>query len=331
MAQVNDLLAFVVLRSFWICCHVATAAFLISLRAISLMLGPHQAPPLRRLPSPSRETMGALLETLPIVTLPERFAEGFVLSCAPCSNLCLYMLGAAACLQRASNFQSVKPGLVFKGVSSGALVAALLAMGSNVPQLFEECLGLLATLNHRRGGWLGAYSTTIRQILRHATSASVSVEPGTLQVGVTAFDVAPQLKEIKDFQSAKDVEETVLASCYIPVVWEEPIWLKDLGPCLDGGPFGFLIDGDVVFSPYHSNVPDVGPAEEYPRTLVFQPVDAQDMLRLFEDGYRHCVSWIQQGCPSRRSERQAVWAEPGSGSPKTLVMEGWKTLRELVA
>lgn len=60
-------------------------------------------------------------------------------------------------------------------------------------------------------------------------------------------------------------------------------------------------------------------------------VDAQDMLRLFEDGYRHCVSWIQQGCPSRRSERQAVWAEPGSGSPKTLVMEGWKTLRELVA
>ena len=79
----------------------------------------------------------------------------------------------------------------------------------------------MATLNHRRGGWLGAYSTTIRQILRHATSASVSVEPGTLQVGVTAFDVAPQLKEIKDFQSAKDVEETVLASCYIPVVWEE--------------------------------------------------------------------------------------------------------------
>lgn len=51
------------------------------------------------------------------VTLPERFAEGFVLSFAPCSNLCLYMLGAAACLQRASNFQSVKPGAVSGGCS----------------------------------------------------------------------------------------------------------------------------------------------------------------------------------------------------------------------
>ena len=31
-----------------------------------------------------------------------------------------------------------------------------------------------------------------------------------------------------------------------PATLQEPIWLKDLGPCLDGGPFGFLIDGDVV-------------------------------------------------------------------------------------
>ena len=45
------------------------------------------------------------------VSLPDYFAEGFVLSFAPCSNLCLYMLGAACCLQRASNFQSLKEGL----------------------------------------------------------------------------------------------------------------------------------------------------------------------------------------------------------------------------
>ena len=41
--------------------------FLISLRMISLILGAHQAPPLRRLAEPSRETMASLLETLPVV------------------------------------------------------------------------------------------------------------------------------------------------------------------------------------------------------------------------------------------------------------------------
>ena len=50
------------------------------------MLGPHQAPPLRRLPSPSRETMGALLETLPIVAwnclvVSRRSREGLRVSC----------------------------------------------------------------------------------------------------------------------------------------------------------------------------------------------------------------------------------------------------------
>ena len=43
------------------------------------------------------------------------------------------------------------PGLIFKGVSSGALVAALLALNSDVPKLFEVA---------RRGGklllWLPA-------------------------------------------------------------------------------------------------------------------------------------------------------------------------------
>lgn len=273
------------------------------------------------------------MDQLPRVTLPSDWCHRpIMLSFAPCSNLCLYMFGAAACLQRASNFSAVQNQFRYHGISSGALVAAVLAVNADVPALFEKCMGLLDDLNIRRWGWIGAYSRTIRAIVQQAVrdrDVSEAFAPGKVRIGTTAFTPLPSLHEITSCETGTVLEQAILASCYIPVVWEDAIWLPDIGPCLDGGASGFLVDGDVVFGPYHSNHPDVGPAEEYPRQLVFQPVDARDMLRLFEDGYRDCARWIQAGCPSRQAERHRLLTEQSCGGALTMLREGLATFLEV--
>jgi len=293
---------------FWFGCCLANWTFKAARTIVVLALGSSQRGPPRRLSSPTCNCMAELIEQLPQVTLPPHLTgKSLMFAFAPCSNLCIYMFGAVACLRRSRNFAEVEPNLRYSGVSSGALVASVCALGTDVVGLFERCVSLLDALNSRRCGWIGAYSRSIRAIVQRAAEG-VDVGKATanskLSVGTTAFDPLPYRHEISSFASQLELEEVVLASCYIPVVWEDPIWLRHIGPCLDGGASGFHVQGDFVFSPYHSNLPDVGPAVEYPRQLVFEPVDARDMLRLFEDGYRDCARWITEGCQSRREERQ---------------------------
>lgn len=317
----------------WISFKAIALSFRCTFKAACSLLGRTQEPPPRRLRPASGESMAELLQTLPRVTLPETLlSHPVALSFAPCSNLCLYMFGAAACLQRATNFEDAKPGLCYRGVSSGSVVAAVLAVNADVPDLFERCLGLLDAINVRRWGWIGAYSATIREIVRRAASGKkVSLETagGKLSVGTTVLSPWPCFHEVTAFESSFSLQQAVLASCFIPVVWEDSVWLQGVGPCLDGGASGFMVNGDIVVSPYHSNLPEVGPPVEYPRQLVFQPIDAGDMLRLFEDGYRDCAQWIDAGCPSRRDERQRAIDSMGGGGIAALLREGWSTLLEV--
>eukprot|EP00401_Gymnodinium_catenatum_P066869 CAMPEP_0117492074 /NCGR_PEP_ID=MMETSP0784-20121206/18395_1 /TAXON_ID=39447 /ORGANISM="" /LENGTH=355 /DNA_ID=CAMNT_0005286885 /DNA_START=70 /DNA_END=1137 /DNA_ORIENTATION=+ len=316
----------------WAYFHAFTAAFRLIRACVVVVFGRTQAPPPRRLAAPSSASPHELLAGLPRVELPfKAFADGVVLAFEPCSNLCVYNFGAAACLQRALNYEEIRPHLRFTGASSGALVAAVLALDADIMELFLKCLRLLGDLNTRRCGWIGAYSRTIRELVRAAAEvrdAAVPLRKECLRIRTTALGPLPFARDLTDFASQADLELAVLASCYIPVVWEEPIWLKGVGPCLDGGATGFLVDGDFVFGPYHSNLPDVGPEREYPRQLVFQPVDAQDLLRLFEDGYRDCARWVAVGCPSRRTERLDRTSNKESAG-KVLAREAWATFLEV--
>jgi len=275
-------------------------------RSLTSIVDPSQPPPPQRLEPPSCGDLSKLVE-LPRLQLPtEAFADGAVLAFEPCSNLCIYNFGVAACLQRAVNFEEIRPRLRFAGTSSGALVAAFLALDADICSLFPKCVELLDGINTRRCGWVGVYSRTIRELVRTAGAGRdvrTALAGARLRIKVTEFAPLPSARELVEFNSQHELEQSVLASCYIPVVWEEPIWLPGIGPCLDGGAAGFLVNGDFVFGPYHSNLPDVGPVVEYVRQLVFQPVDEQDIIRLFEDGYRDCAAWIRQGCPSKSQER----------------------------
>lgn len=317
----------------WLSCCFLSATFRILFRAAICILGPSQESPPRRLPPASCDSIVELMESLPRVTLPPHlFDHSVTLAFAPCSNLCLYMFGAVACLQHAHNFADARQHFRFRGVSSGALVAAALALDTNLPALFEQCVGLLDTLNVRRWGWIGAYSCSIRELVKQAAQGKdihTATAGGKLNIATTCFRPSPSLREITTFKNSSELEQAVLASCYIPVVWEDPIWLPDIGPCLDGGVSGFSVDGDFVFGPYHSNFPDVGPSAEYSRQLVFQPVDARDMLRLFEDGYRDCARWVEAGCPSRHAERQEKIFSQRAGGTCTMLREGWATFLEV--
>jgi len=297
------------------------------------LLGTQQAAPPRRLEPASAETMAELLKKLPRATLPQQLLSGpMTFSFAPCSNLCLYLFGVATCLQRATNFDQARASFSYRGVSSGSLVAGAMALNADIAGLYEACLGMLAAINVRRWGWVGAYSQTIREVCVRAMEGK-DVKQATagekLRLGTTLLSPLPSYHEVSAYETPLDLQQAVLASCFIPVVWEDPIWLRDLGPCLDGGASGFAIDGDVVVSPYHSSVPDLGPEVEYPRALVFQPIDARDMLKLFEDGYRDCLRWIEAGCPSSREQRRTAIAAAVGGGFNTLLMEGWATFLEV--
>merc|ERR1712154_518163 len=149
-------------------------------------------------------------------------------------------------------------------------------------------------------------------------------------MGTTVLNLLPGHHEITKFDSFADLQQAVLASCFIPMVWEEVIWLPGIGPCVDGGASSYMVDGDVVMSPNHDSISDVAPAVEFPRHFFFHPIDARDMLRLFEEGYRDCARWIDAGCPSKREVRQAAIATMVGGGVGTLLNKGLTTFLEVV-
>ena len=51
------------------------------------------------------------------------------------------------------------------------------------------------------------------------------------------------------FTSDEHLAHVLLGSCYIPLVWESPVWLRGLGPAVDGGATRYLVDGDLVVGP----------------------------------------------------------------------------------
>jgi len=311
-------------------CRSATQVFLAGCTLMGWIRG-KQKPPPRRLPSPTAGSINDLMQKLPRVTLPKNIlGHPVTLAFAPCANLCTYMFGAVACLQRSTNYEDLKPNLRCSGVSSGSLVAAAATLHTDAAELFSKALPLFEASCERRGGWIGVYSRIIREVARMAASGKAVQEAtsgGRLRIGVTALDPLPFFHEVTEYKSSLDIQEAILASCSVPIVFEQTIWLPGLGPCLDGGASRFVVDGDFVFSPYKSSTPDLGPEKEYSRQLVFGTVHAEDMLRLFEDGYRDCARWVEAGCPSRKEERSK--AIESTNNVSTLFKEGWDTLLEV--
>uniref|UniRef100_A0A7S4QNP9 PNPLA domain-containing protein n=1 Tax=Alexandrium monilatum TaxID=311494 RepID=A0A7S4QNP9_9DINO len=177
----------------------------------------------------------------------------------------------------------------YSGASSGAFVAAPFAMGINCADVLLNAHRRFVKERERVGGCIGVYSCNVRGILHDEIEAarSAGLDPlqaadGRLAVSVTSLSPHPTHTVVTEFRSDQALLDAVLASCYIPVAYEQPIVLDGLGFCIDGCVSAFLPNTRCVVSPYHCHLADVTPTEEYEGTLVFNLLHGDDVLRLFE-------------------------------------------------
>mmetsp|Transcript_120566 Transcript_120566/g.336393 ORF Transcript_120566/g.336393 Transcript_120566/m.336393 type:complete len:438 (-) Transcript_120566:116-1429(-) len=261
---------------------------------------------------------------------PEPPPDGITISFGPCANLMLYLGGVAACLQRCPNYAAVAPRLRFYGASCGAFVAASMAADCDILAMVPDMVSWTARYRGRLWGMIGAYSASIAAIARGLFTdvGRFARTRGRLGISVTAFQPGPTQVKVCDFASAEDLICCLLGSCYIPVAFEEPQWSSSLGPLWDGAILEFATQGDVVVSPYEACLPDVVPAEPYPRSFTLFPPHERDAVQIFEDGYMDCLRWLQAGAPTHCAERQEM-SSTSSGF-KPLLDESWRFLSDLV-
>lgn len=290
----------------------------------------------QRLPPPRWLSVSAKGELVGLDRLPPLPAvpfEEMEVAFAGCANLAMYMFGAAYALQKAPGSESVRWRA--SGGSSGAFVAAPFAMGISCADTTLNAHQRFVRERHRVGGCIGAYSCNVRGILQDGIDAARSAghDPmqavaGRLSVSVTSFSPFPTHRLVEEFKNEQDLLDAVLASCYIPVAYEQPVVLPGLGFCIDGCVCSFLYNTRCVVSPYHVHWADISPAEEYDGTLVFNLLHGEDVLRLFEDGYLDCLKWLERGAPSNFDKRRGAFSSQGK-SFRALVWQGLRTFLSL--
>lgn len=274
----------------------------------------------------------AVRDLLPAPPLfPEVPAEGITISFGPCANLMIYLGGVCSCLQRCPNWKEVSPRIRFYGCSCGAIMAAMMAADVDMLGQIPAMCSWTARFKKRLWGLVGAYSASIAPIIRElfADPERFELAKSRLTVGATLLSPAPEHAIIGDFDTPEELTSCVLGSCYIPVAFEEPQWSTRHGLLLDGGICGFQVNGDVVISPYQDILPEVGPEEPYPRSLVFFAPHRSDAASLFEDGYNDCMAWLQTGGKmERRIKRAETFAHVSGYGP--LLNETKRFIREAV-
>eukprot|EP00930_Biecheleria_cincta_P047251 TRINITY_DN32707_c0_g1_i1.p1 TRINITY_DN32707_c0_g1~~TRINITY_DN32707_c0_g1_i1.p1 ORF type:complete len:477 (-),score=72.00 TRINITY_DN32707_c0_g1_i1:23-1399(-) len=275
-------------------------------------------------------------EVLPVPPpFPVPSGDDFTITFGPCANLMIYTGGVASCLRRCPNFAEVVPKLRFSGNSCGAFVAAVMAADVDMIEMLPEMLSWTERYRGRLWGLVGAYSASIASIVWSIFSRPECFDSARnrLCIGITAFNPLPGKVAVSDFSCPEELVTTLLGSCYIPVAFEVPQWSSKHGPLWDGAIFDFASQGDVVVSPYEASFPEVGPEEAYPKSFSFFPPHEADAIALFEDGYMDCLRWLQNGAPSRKSEREAAvphGTTATSGSIRPLIAEGMRVLLEMV-
>lgn len=275
-------------------------------------------------------------ELLPVPPpFPAPSSDDFTITFGPCANLMIYTGGVACCLKRCPNYAEVAPKLRFSGNSCGAFVAAVMAADVDMIEMLPEMLSWTERYRGRLWGLVGAYSASIASIVWSIFSKPKCFETARnrLNIGITAFTPLPGKIAVSDFNCPEELVTTLLGSCYIPVAFEEPQWSSKYGPLWDGAIFDFTSQGDVVVSPFEGSFPDVGPQDAYPKSFSFFPPHEADAISLFEDGYMDCLRWLQNGAPSRKSEREAAapcGAAGTSGSIRPLIAEGKRFLLEMI-
>ncbi|KAJ3355093.1 Patatin-like phospholipase domain-containing protein 4 [Entophlyctis luteolus] len=156
-----------------------------------------------------------------------RNAPSFCFSSIAGLSDAFYAVGAAEGLLRhfRPEMFSTGDGLKWLGCGYGSIVAAVMAlqMGQDGLGKAREMFDRLACSSKRMLCGVGKMSAILREELEKLIPDDINTMKSNLFVSVTLSDGTNEILNI--FMSKDDVIQALLASCYIPVVYEKPVLL----------------------------------------------------------------------------------------------------------
>jgi hypothetical protein len=235
------------------------------------------------------EMTGALLDTgddlMKVMSVRSELAAPLhptlsSLSFCGCAWLFTYHLGVGAALTRSCDFTGTK----FLGASSGAIAAVALASGVDMLAGLELALSLVKDARRR---WLGP----VGKMTRYVSQGLMRILPDDAfqkvdQRVICSVTRLPTFKNellpLSGLTDNRQLVQRVLASCYIPLYYEKPIFIGRKA-YLDGGATNNMprLNGSTVtVSPtpsLQSSRVDIGPLIEpafryalFPKTSVLR-------------------------------------------------------------
>jgi hypothetical protein len=149
-----------------------------------------------------------------------------------CAWLVAYHFGVGRVLQRRTDTSRH----VYLGTSSGAIAAAVLAVGVDCDDAFGRLISLAHAASTRRLGPAGLMSRFVRTSLEDLIpEQGHQALFGRLHVSVTELPrVRNRILPRAPFASREELICVILASCYIPLYYERPVLLGGR-PYVDGG------------------------------------------------------------------------------------------------
>ncbi|KAH6588682.1 hypothetical protein BASA50_010552 [Batrachochytrium salamandrivorans] len=211
-----------------------------------------------------------------------------------CSSLVFYEFGAASCLQ-----DYIKDHLLekcqFLGASHGAIVAATLALGLKVKMVSDIMKETYIESSNRLFGPISIMSEQLNLVLQRVLPGNISKAQGRLLVSLTEF---PRMNNriSGKFDSREDLIDHLMASSYIPILYETPVKVHGV-VCMDGGmyiPTPVLDKRTITVSPI-IGAANISPSQtcfgDMKHTLGLQ--NASSIDEMFQIGYEDTRMWLR--------------------------------------
>ncbi|KAI8929589.1 acyl transferase/acyl hydrolase/lysophospholipase [Entophlyctis helioformis] len=219
-----------------------------------------------------------------------------------CSWLVFYELGVARCLK-----EYIKPHLMdeclFLGASTGALVATALALDMDLMRLKDALKDVSMVTSTRLLGPFSVMSEMLRGMIEALLPSDVSMAQSRLCISLTEFPSMTN-RIASHYDSREDLVDHLLATCFVPLVYETPVKLQGR-VYMDGGlsnntPVLDSLTVTIGTRPNATNIcpsvqPDSKDGARHPGAQQLLPShDAAAMDRLFEDGYCDARCWLRE-------------------------------------
>mmetsp|Transcript_37901 Transcript_37901/g.89671 ORF Transcript_37901/g.89671 Transcript_37901/m.89671 type:complete len:356 (-) Transcript_37901:19-1086(-) len=242
------------------------------------------------LPSPSKIVTPKMKPDMLSKVLKERRSFSF----DGCSWLMSFHLGVATALVDAMGWKGVSQ-LHFCGSSCGSLIAVALACRVDLGQMREFVFEMLDVALVRFLGPIGTMTAFVKGgLVSMLPENAHDLASGRLWVSLSALCPQPKNVRASAWASRQELIACCLASCYIPIYYEEPVEFQGhVG--VDGG----LTDNQpvtdantVTVSPWAHGEALIRPSQTYPASFSIVPGSREDMEAIYWDGYGACVAWM---------------------------------------